>query len=119
MTLQDVCSSPHTFAFSFLLSCAQRMEILKTDFGIKTKEIEEMFTYDDYRYGESRREGLREGLRKGRRERDETILHAYTNMKNKNYKDDEICSLMGISLYKLRQIKKMAREAAAPINHPA
>ena len=61
----------------------------------------------DYRYSESRMEGKREGRREGR---DETILHAYTNMKNKNYKDDEICSLMGISLYKLRQIKKMARE---------
>ena len=80
------------------------MEILKTDFGIKiTKELEDMYTYDDYRYSESRMEGKREG-------RDETILHAYTNMRNKNYKDDEICSLMGISLYKLRQIKKMARE---------
>ena len=92
------------------------MEILKTDFGIKTKEIEEMFTYDDYRYGESRREGLREGLRKGQIE---NMLRIYINMKNKNYKDEEICSIMDISLYKLRQIKKMAREAAAPINPPA
>ena len=33
------------------------MEILKTDFGIKTKEIEEMFTYDDYRDNEIKREG--------------------------------------------------------------
>ena len=93
------------------ISNAERMEILKTDFGIEiTKELEDMYTYDDYRYSESRMEGRREG-------RDETILHAYTNMKNKNYKDDEICSLMGISLYKLRQIKKMARENAPLQNH--
>ncbi len=82
----------------------ERMEILKTDFGIKiTKELEDMYTYDDFRYSESRMEGRREG-------RDETILQAYINMRNKNYKDEDICSLMGISLYKLRQIKKMARE---------
>ena len=86
----------------------ERMEILKTDFGIKiTKELEDMYTYDDFRYSESRMEGKREGRREGR---DETILQAYINMRNKNYKDEDICSLMGISLYKLRQIKKMARE---------
>ena len=86
------------------ISNTERMEILKTDFGIKiTKELEDMYTYDDFRYSESRMEGRREG-------RDETILQAYINMRNKNYKDEDICSLMGISLYKLRQIKKMARE---------
>ena len=80
------------------------MEILKTDFGIEiTKELEDMYTYDDYRYSESRMEGRREG-------RDETILQAYTNMKKDNCKDAYICSMLGISLYKLRQIKKMARE---------
>ena len=78
-----------------------------------------MFTYDDYRYGESRREGLIEGLRKGRRERDETILHAYTNMKKDNWKDTYICSMLGISLYKLRQIKKMYRESLISQKHMA
>ena len=87
------------------ISHTQRMEILKTDFGIKTKEIEEMFTYDDYRYSESRMEG-----------RNESLLQVYTNMKNKNLKDKEIRSLMGISIYKLRQIKKMAHEATAQTN---
>ena len=82
------------------------MEILKTDFGIKiTKELEDMTTYDDYRYSESRMEGWREGRRKGR---DETILQIFINMKNKNLKDEDICSLIGISMYKLRQIKKIA-----------
>ena len=84
------------------------MEILKTDFGIEiTKELEDMYTYDDYRYSVSRMEGRREGRREGR---DETILQIFINMKNKNLKDEDICSLIGISMYKLRQIKKMARE---------
>ena len=88
-----------------------------------------MYTYDDYRYSESRmegrKEGKREGLRKGRREglrkgrregRDETILQAYTNMKKDNCKDTYICSMLGISLYKLRQIKKMARKTIVSQN---
>ena len=80
----------------------ERMEILKTDFGIKiTKELEDMYTYDDFRYSESRMEGRREG-------RDETILQIFINMKNKNLKDEDICSLIGISMYKLHQIKKIA-----------
>ena len=80
------------------------MEILKTDFGIKiTKELEDMATYDDYRYSESRMEGFKES-------RDETILQIFINMKKNNLKDEDICSLIGISMYKLRQIKKMARE---------
>ncbi len=66
-----------------------------------------MATYDDYRYSASRMEGRREGSREGR---DETILQIFINMKNKNIKDEDICSLIGISMYKLRQIKKMARE---------
>ena len=92
------------------------MEILKTDFGIKiTKELEDMATYDDYRYSESRMEGFREGFREGFKEsfkesRDETILQIFINMKKNNLKDEDICSLIGISMYKLRQIKKMARE---------
>jgi len=105
------------------MSYIQKMEILQMDFGIKTKEIEAMFTYDDYRYGESKREGLREGrregLRKGRKEgRDETILQAYTNMKKDNWKDAYICSMLGISLYKLRQIKKMNKESVISQNQP-
>ena len=88
------------------------MEILKTDFGIKiTKELEDMATYDDYRYSESRMEGFREGFKESFKEsRDETILQIFINMKKKNLKDEDICSLIGISMYKLRQIKKMARE---------
>ena len=84
------------------------MEILKTDFRIKiTQELEDMFTYDDYRYSASRMEGFREGFRESR---DETILQIFINMKKNNLKDEDICSLIGISMYKLRQIKKMARE---------
>ena len=66
-----------------------------------------MYTYDDYRYSESRMEGKREGRREGR---DETILQIFINMKNKNLKDEDICSLIGISMHKLRQIKKIERK---------
>jgi hypothetical protein len=47
----------------------------------------------------------KEGEKKGR---DETLLNAYTNMKNANFKDNYICAMLGISTSKLRQIKKMA-----------
>ena len=83
------------------------MEILKTDFGIEiTKELEDMYTYDDYRYSESRMEGLRKGRREGR---DEAILQIFINMKKNNLKDEDICSFIGISMYKLRQIKKISQ----------
>ena len=83
------------------------MEILKTDFGIKiTKELEDMVTYDDYRYSESRMEG-----------RIENMIKVYNNMKKDNFKDKYICSILGITLYKLRQIKKMARETAVLQNN--
>ena len=83
------------------------MEILKTDFGIKiTKELEDMVTYDDYRYSESSMEG-----------RIENMIQVYNNMKKDNFKDKYICSILGITLYKLRQIKKMARETAVSQNN--
>lgn len=47
----------------------------------------------------------KKGEKKGR---DETLLNAYTNMKNANFKDNYICAMLGISASKLRQIKKMA-----------
>ena len=109
MILQDNCSSSNLSDFSFLLSYSQKMEILQTDFGIKTREIEDMTTYDDYRDGESRREGFRESIREGR---DETILQIYINMKKNNIKDEYVCSLIGISMYKLRKIKMMNKETA-------
>ncbi|MCR4573761.1 MAG: hypothetical protein K5787_08340 [Lentisphaeria bacterium] len=79
-----------------------------------------MFTYDDYLKAEYRKEGEAQGIKKGEAQgtkkgeakgRNEMMLPTYTNMKNKNYKDGDICSLLGISLYKLRQIKKLAQEA--------
>ena len=64
-----------------------------------------MITYDDYRYSASRMEGRREG-------RDETILQIFINMKKNNLKDEDICSFIGISMYKLRKIKKISKELA-------
>jgi hypothetical protein len=37
-------------------------------------------------------------------------------MKKDNCKDTYICSMLGISLYKLRQIKKMARKTIVSQN---
>ena len=57
--------------------------------------------------GEKR--GVAIGEKRGKKEgRDETLLNAYTNMKNANCKDNFICTMLGISTSKLRQIKKMA-----------
>ena len=70
-----------------------------------------MFTYDDYREDLIRKEGKIEGKIEGRKEgKNEMMLQTYINMKNANCKDGYICSMMGISLYKLRQIKKMAQD---------
>ena len=57
--------------------------------------------------GEKRGEAI--GEKRGeKRGRDETLLNAYTNMKNANCKDNFICAMLGISTSKLRKIKKMA-----------
>ncbi len=39
-------------------------------------------------------------------EKDETLLAVYSNMKNAAYDDNTICSMLGISMWKLRQFKK-------------
>ena len=124
LCLRDGCPPPRGQNAMWLLyvlltrtmSHAQKMEILETDFGIKTtREIEEMYTYDDYREDlirqEGKIEGRKEGKIEGRKEgKDETLLQIYTNMKSANCHDGYICSMMGISSYKLRQIKKMVQQ---------
>ena len=42
------------------------------------------------------------------RSEDKALLKIYVNMKNADCKDDYICTMLGISQSKLRQIKKMA-----------
>ena len=120
LCLRDGCPPPRGQNAMWLLyvlltrtmSSGQKMEILETDFRIKTtREIEEMYTYDDYREDVSRKKWLREGRREGKNEgRNATLLQIYNNMKNANCHDGYICSMMGISSYKLRQIKKMVQQ---------
>ena len=63
-----------------------------------------------------RKEGEAIGEKRGKKEgRDETLLNAYTNMKNANCKDNFICAMLGISTSKLRQIKKMAVASPASV----
>ena len=56
-----------------------------------------------------RKEGEAIGEKRGEKNgRDEALLKAYINMKQANCKDNFICTMLGISVSKLRQIKKMA-----------
>ena len=56
-----------------------------------------------------RKKGEAIGEKRGKIEgRDEALLKAYINMKQANCKDNFICTMLGISTSKLRQIKKMA-----------
>ena len=56
-----------------------------------TKEVEKMCTFEEM-------------IR--RIEKDETLLAVYSNMKNAAYDDNTICSMLGISMWKLQQFKK-------------
>lgn len=63
--------------------------------------FEEMIRMEGYRkaYKEYRK-NFKEGYRKAQ-------LEIYTNMKNAAFDDQTICSLMGISMWKLRQLRKL------------
>ena len=57
---------------------------------------------------EQRREGRIEGKKEGIVEgMDKAQLIAYTNMKNAAYDDQTICSMLGITLQKIRKFKKI------------
>lgn len=66
-----------------------------------TKEVEKMCTFEEM-------------IR--RIEKDETLLAVYSNMKNAAYDDNTICSMLGISMWKLRQFKKRLSHNA--VLHP-
>ena len=59
-----------------------------------------MCTFEEMISREQRREGRREGI-------EENQLLIYTNLKNAAFDDQTICSLMGISMWKLRQLRKL------------
>ena len=97
--------------FSYKMPDKKKQEILEKYFLIDTynKEDKKMCWFTNY----IRKEGEAIGEKRGeaigeKRGRDETLLNAYTNMKNANCKDNYICAMLGISVSKLRKIKKMA-----------
>ena len=64
--------------------------------------------------GEKRGEAI--GEKRGEKNgRDKALLKAYINMKQANCKDNFICTMLGISASKLRQIKKMAVASLASV----
>ena len=56
-----------------------------------TKEVEKMCTFEEM-------------IR--RIEKEETLLAVYVNLRNTNFDDQTMCSMLGISMWKLRQFKK-------------
>ena len=68
-----------------------------TNFCMKaTEEVEKMCTFEEMISREQRREGI-----------EENQLLIYTNLKNAAYDEQTICSLMSISMQKLRYLKKL------------
>ena len=130
--LRDGIEPPHEqdarWFLYVLLTCKmtyeERMKILEKDFGITAKDKEEiqkvcwlndLIRKNSEKIGEERgikigeERGERRGEKRGeRRRRDKTLLQMYTNMKNANYTDKFICSILGISESKLRKIKRMS-----------
>ena len=133
--LRDGMEPPHKqnalWFLYVLLTCKmtyeERMKILEKDFGITTKdqeEIQNMCWLNDLIRKNSEKfwaekwqkiaeeKGARRGERRGeRRGRDKVLLKAYFNMKKANCSDNFICAMLGISASKLRAIKKMAVDA--------
>ena len=87
--------------FTRTMTCDEKLKILVRDFGMKaTEEVEKMCTFEEMISREQRREGRREGI-------EENQLLIYTNLKNAAYDEQTICSLMSISMQKLRYLKKL------------
>ena len=87
--------------FTRTMTCDEKIKILVRDFGMKaTEEVEKMCTFEEMISREQRREGRREGI-------EENQLLIYTNLKNAAYDEQTICSLMSISMQKLRYLKKL------------
>ena len=122
--LRDGMEPPHRqdalWFLYVLLTCKmtyeERMKILEKDFGITSKDKEEiqkvcwlndLIRKNSEKFWAEKWQKVAED--KGeRRGRDKTILKAYFNMKKANCSDNFICAMLGISASKLRAIKKMA-----------
>ncbi len=73
-----------------------------------------MYGYTEYLWNEAEKrekigeiKGEKRGVKKGT---NKTLLKAYANMKNANATDGYICSMLGISRWKLREIKRLFNE---------
>ena len=79
--------------FTRTMTCDKKMKILVRDFDMKaTEEVEKMCTFEEMI--------SREGEEKAQ-------LKAYVNMKNAAFDDQTICSILGITLQKIRKFKKI------------
>ena len=61
-----------------------------------------MYGYTEYLWNEAKKEGI-----------NKTLLKAYANMKNANLSDGDIRSMLGISIRKLQEIKRLFNESIA------
>ncbi|MBR3648660.1 MAG: hypothetical protein IKN52_00290 [Victivallales bacterium] len=115
---------------SYTMPDEKKQEILEKYFHIDTynKEDKKMCWFTNYirkkgeAIGEKRGEAIGEkrgeaiGEKRGEKNgRDKALLKAYINMKQANCKDNFICTMLGISASKLRQIKKMAVASLASV----
>ena len=90
------------------MSCEEKLKILEEDFGINaTQEVEQMYGYTEYLWNEAKKEGI-----------NKTLLKAYANMKNANLSDGDIRSMLGISIRKLQEIKRLFNESIAGTERP-
>ena len=58
-----------------------------------------MYGYTEYLWNEAKKEGI-----------NKTLLKAYANMKNANLSDGDIRSMLGISIRRLQEIKRLFNE---------
>ena len=115
---------------SYTMPDEKKQETLEKYFHIDTynKEDKKMCWFTNYirkkgeAIGEKRGEAIGEkrgeaiGEKRGEKNgRDKALLKAYINMKQANCKDNFICTMLGISASKLRQIKKMAVASLASV----
>ena len=81
-----------------------------------------MYGYTEYLWNEAEKKekiGETRGEKRGEMKGiNKTLLTAYTNMKDANATDGYICSMLGISRWKLREIKRLFNETIARETSP-
>lgn len=99
---------------SYTMPDEKKQETLEKYFHIDTynKEDKKMCWFTNYIRKKGEAIGEKRGEKNGR---DKALLKAYINMKQANCKDNFICTMLGISASKLRQIKKMAVASLASV----